>query len=656
MCGIIGFVKFSHFKNDKKFMSKMLSRISHRGPDYQGYKSFLNERVFIGHTRLSILDLSNRGNQPMQSSSGRYCIAFNGEIYNHNQIRKNIIKNKKITWRSTSDTETILESLEVFGIKKTLESLEGMFAISLFDSKENKIILARDLYGEKPLYYGLHNKNFFFSSDLSTLEEIDSFERKIDLKSLNLFLNLSYIPEPYTIYENFFKLKPSSFLEIDLNIKNFNINNLKVTEFNKKNNKNDIIIENSFESKVSELDDLMHQSVSETMLSDVEVGSFLSGGVDSSIISYYASNISNKKIKTFSATFENSSFDESFYSNQISQLIKSEHYNIKIDTKNTREVLYKIPDIYSEPFADSSQIACSILAKKVSNYLKVVLTGDGADEHFCGYNRYILINKYYKFIKRYPNFIKKLISNLILCVPYKFLTQLESILINLFKLKKMVQINDKLKKLVYILSSKSDCEIFFNTISAFNPNLKNILNIEVDSVYLNVMKNEFNKFNDHMKFEKKMMNFDQKYYISGDIAPKIDRSSMFYSLEARMPFLNSKIINFAENLDTTDLIDKNIGGKKILKHLLKTKIPNFNIKRPKMGFSLPLNEWLRTDLKKDMQQILNLNHGKSLGSLINKKVIDQLVNDHLNGKQNYSQLLWNVMVMNLWFDKKNAKI
>ena len=648
MCGISGFIiqkPTPIFTLDS--LKKMVSTLSHRGPNNKGYWNNLNETQFIGHTRLSIMDLSDNGNQPMISSSGRYVISYNGEIYNHWDIRKQINRLKKTSWNGTSDTETILEAIETFGLIGTTQKIHGMFSICIIDKKKNLLHLIRDKFGEKPLYYGFSNNNFLFASELKAIVSLPNFKKNIDKKSLNYFFNFSYIPEPYSIYKNISKLLPGTVLTFDLSTNKI-INNEKFNTFCEDDN-----IQITEKNAVEKFDHILNLAVKDSMTSDVEVGSFLSGGIDSSLITSVMQSQSSKQIKTFSIVFEDLKYDEKYYSRNISKYLGTDHNEILINSKDMIDISKKIPEIYDEPFADSSQIPTVLISQFASKKVKVILSGDGADEFYGGYNRYIAFSKMNKFLKYCPYNLRYALGKIISLIPLQLLTYMEIILGKLFLQNRSVtQLDDKIKKLGFIfMNSKTITDIYFSIIS-LSENTSDLLNHENAYSEIDEIKEKISShFNKDKDLVENVMLADQNMYLTGDILHKVDRASMHFSLETRMPFLNPNIINFSSKLNMNMKIRRNT-GKFLLREVLKKYIPEKYINRPKMGFSIPLNEWLKGPLKKWSMDKLNLNNIKQEGYL-NDMQVKYYLENHFSGKKDFSRELWNIIVFQSWLSKHN---
>ena len=648
MCGISGFIlKRANKKLGLEILQKMVSSLSHRGPDNKGFWNNHEQTQFVGHTRLSILDLSEKGNQPMISSSGQYIISYNGEIYNHLEIREYLKKKKNIKWRSSSDTETILEAISEMGIQETVSRLQGMFAFCVIDTKKNLLYLVRDKFGEKPLYYGFLEGNFIFASELKSILSFPDFKKKINKTSVNYFFNFSYIPEPLSIFENVFKLEAGKILTFSFN-DNQIISNKKYDIFYDQENLN---LNN--ENCLDLFDKTINTVVSDTMISDVEVGSFLSGGIDSSLITSIMQKQSNKKIKTFSVVFEDLKYDEKYYSRNISSHLNTEHNEILVNSKDLIELSKEMPDIYDEPFADSSQIPSAIISKFASNSVKVILSGDGADELFGGYNRYVAFDKINKFLKICPYQLRIMIGKVISLLPMNMLSIIENILGKIFLYNRSItQLDDKIKKLGHILvNSKSVSDMCFAVIS-ITENTQNLLINENSKKEIDEFKDKIGLYlNNNNDLVENLMKFDQETYLTGDILHKVDRAAMHYSLETRIPFLNQKIVNFSNNLNRNMKI-KGSNTKIILREVLKRYVPEKYVNRPKMGFSIPLSKWLSGPLKNWMLEAINFSDIEKQGYLNNSQIKVYLEN-HLSGKKDFSRELWNIIIFQKWLSKYN---
>ena len=659
MCGITGIIlnkKFKH-NNLEDLIYRMTKKLSHRGPDHNAIWSNQKKDLYIGHARLSILDISKSGNQPMQSSSGRYVITYNGEVYNHNKIRLDMDSIQKTNWKSTSDTETILEAVELWGVKNTLEKLSGMFALSLYDKKLNKVFLARDKNGEKPLYYGFYQSSIIFASELKSFFTLNNFSKDINKNSLSYFFKYSYIPEPHSIFNNIFKLKSGSILEIDLN--NFYIVE-NVTDLEKYSKYYNFFYDQNYfnfedikknlnnSNKENYLDSILNKAVTSAMISDVNIGSFLSGGTDSSLITAIMQKNSEKKIKTFSVLFKERKYNEEYYSKKISLFLKTDHHELAINYKDIIDQIELLPETFDEPFADSSQIPSIILSKFASNHIKVALTGDGCDEFFGGYNRYILFSRINKIINLVPNFLRQKLGALLFSIPFKYINFLENIFFSRIKnFSNISQLDNKIKKLSLImLNCKSEVEIYLSLIKVFQYDDNLVSNNKTfhDKIDIYARKTFLKK---ELSIEENMMIVDQKFYLSGDILHKVDRSAMFSSLETRMPFLDPSVVFFSSLLPLKDKIYKN-EGKIIIKNIIQKYLPKDLINPTKMGFSIPIDEWIRGPLKNWSKDILDKAKNNYY---IDSKLLRKYEEEHFSGKHNWGHIIWNIIVFQKWFQK-----
>ena len=407
MCGVAGI--FSQNALEIESIIPMIEPLHHRGPDKLNYKFSQKRNILFGHTRLSIIDLSDGGSQPMVTNSGRFLISFNGEIYNFNDLRAALFKYKKnIKYRGKSDTEVLLNYIEFFGIEKALNDTKGMFAFALWDELEQSLILARDRAGEKPLYYGNIEGNLYFASELKAIKnKIQNL--KISQDAIRLMLKYNCIPAPYSIYENVYKVEPSNYLKFVNPTESPRIKNY----FSPEVLDNDI----SHSEYLSKFESLMNNSVKSQMISDVPIGSFLSGGVDSALVTCFMQQNSNKPVNTYSIGFKDQTYDEAPYSKMIAKTIGTNHHELYIDDSDMKEFVYKLPEIYCEPFSDSSQIPTYFVSKFASDSVKVCLTGDAGDELFGGYNRYLFAQSHWKKIDMFPILIKNIFSKLLLNVP-----------------------------------------------------------------------------------------------------------------------------------------------------------------------------------------------------------------------------------------------
>lgn len=599
MCSILGY-----FNTKLSFdeIIKLNLSMKHRGVDDSTVKEykFKDKKLYFGHNRLSIQDLAIHANQPMENE--KFAIVFNGEIYNHLEIRREL---KYQNFKTSSDTETILLAFTQFGIEETISKFIGMFAISLFDKIENKLYLIRDRVGIKPLYYTFQNDEFVFSSELKGFGE--HLKKEISNKALIQFMTLGYIPKNNSYYENIFKLEAGNYLIFD----GQNIDIKKYWDLPTKR------IDISYQDAVIETERLIRSSIKYRLLADVEVGSFLSGGVDSSLVSSIMQEESNKRIKTFSIGFEDREYDESIYAKEVAKYINSEHYEYKFGVNDVFNLLNSFDNHYDEPFGDASSLPMMLLSQKTKEQVSVALSGDGGDELFLGYDRYFLTNNYFNKFQKIPKILREIGS---------------------FVARNSNQ--DKLQKLSYPLKMLTQENLYSLLYTSIKPwELQNLFDKEFikDSFgkdklsLLDVLEYEF----DGKDLIDNFSRLDFKRYLVDDILTKVDRASMAYTLEARVPLLDHRIVEFAYSLPTNLKLQN--GPKSILKDILYTKVPKELIDRPKRGFSVPLKHWFRKELKNIAYNKIN-----SLDDRFNKKYLIKIFEEHQKGK-NFEYVLWNIL-------------
>ena len=650
MCGITGF----YSKNSSTFdnaILKMNSAISHRGPDCSGFWSDKSSGIFFGHQRLSILDLSDLANQPMLSNSGRYIITYNGEIYNHLEIRKELAEIcSTIKWKTTSDTETLLESLEFWGIEKTLKKINGMFAFGLWDKKNRSLTLVRDRIGEKPLYFGWQgfgsSKVFLFGSELKSLKKHPLFNKEINRNAIALLLSHNCIPDPHSIYKNIYKLLPGHYLQLNENdLKNsFSPIPKLYWSLTKSaiNGKNDLLKLNETEI-CEDFEKNLKFSVKQRMISDVPLGSFLSGGTDSSVITALMQSQSISPIKTFSIGFEEDHYNEAKYSKNVAKFLGTDHTELYFSSKKALEIIPDLPTIYDEPFADNSQIPSVILSRLAKSKVKVALTGDGGDELFCGYNRYISTNKWSKGFDITPFWFRKFMAKIIKSMPNDKWNTMCGLIPGL---NNYANIEQK-KKCINALESEKFID-FYKVLTSHwqNPN-DVVLNINDIKTKFDNLEEDLQKFENYQQ----MMLSDLKFYVPNDILVKVDRATMASSIESRAPFFDHKIMEYTWRMPQFYKLN-NGKTKWILKKILNKYIPKNLINRPKKGFGIPLNDWLKGPLREWAENLLSekklLNEG-----YFDPKLVRTKWDSFMSNKNRSHYDLWNVLMFQSWIDKNN---
>jgi asparagine synthase (glutamine-hydrolysing) len=648
MCGICGFYSKSllSFNN---VINKMNVAISHRGPDSTGSWQDKNAGIVLGHQRLSILDLSIAGQQPMQSSSGQYIITYNGEIYNHLDIRKKIKEiNSNIIWQGSSDTETLVEAIDVWGIDSTLKKIEGMFAFGIWDKKNRNLTLARDRMGEKPLYFGWQgkavNKIFIFGSELKALKAHPEFSGEINRDAIALQLRHNYIPAPYSIYKDIYKLLPGHYLQLKENDLSKNLlpnpkSYWSSTASAIYGNNNQLTL--SEKNIQIELEKYLKNSVKQQMISDVPLGAFLSGGIDSSTVAALMQSQSNHPVKTFTIGFSESEYDEAKYAKKIAQHLGTDHTELYVSSQFAMQVIPKLATIYDEPFSDSSQIPTYLVSQLTKQHVKVALTGDGGDELFCGYNRYILANNWWDKFSMMPLFLRKILAYGIKSISPNNWNNFLKLLPGL---SQHVNIGNKLHKGANVLETRKLSDLYYALSSHWQNPTETVINSKEPETFLTKLKPKLSGLNDYQK----MMALDLITYLPNNILVKVDRAAMSNSLETRVPFLNHKLIEYVWKIPYS-LKFRNGQGKWILRQILNQYIPKNLTERPKMGFGIPLDAWLRGPLRDWAENLLNEKRLIQEGYFNPKPIRDKWA-EHLSEKRNWQYDLWNVLMFQAWID------
>jgi asparagine synthase (glutamine-hydrolysing) len=647
MCGITGFFKDSPNSLDlSNSTKKMLDMLSHRGPDDYGIWSDKINQISLGHRRLAILDLSSAGHQPMHSKCNRFVLVFNGEIYNHMNIRKVLESStpKIIEWKGHSDTETLLAAIVEWGVEKALNECVGMFSIALWDKQEKILTMARDRMGEKPLYYGWQGDTFMFASELKALKVHSDFIGEIDRNSLTLFLRYNYVPVPNSIYKGIKKLPPGNFLQLSFSskkkiaIKSY----WSLTSVAKKGQTKPLTCNDT--EALSLFESHLDQAIMSQQISDVPIGAFLSGGVDSSLIVSMMQSQSSKAIKTFTIGFENSEFNEAKYAKAIAEHLGTHHSELYISANDALNVIPSIPTLYDEPFADSSQIPTFLVAKMASQDVKVALSGDGGDELFGGYNRHIWSRRIHNKTSWLSKSARQRLGSVFSSISAEHWNTINNSFSGILPFKyRSTQLGDKIHKVANLLNLDNDLEIYKGLVSQW----QNPLDLVIGGTEYNTKKTSEVLEKMFEDTEHRMMFMDTKTYLPDDILCKVDRASMAVGLETRVPFLNHSLVEFAWQLPLHMKI-RDGKGKWILRELLSKHVPSKLIERPKQGFALPIAEWLRGPLREWAEELLDESRIKNDG-FFNPDPISNAWKNHLKGINMHNQL-WGVLMFQAWLD------
>ena len=648
MCGIAGFISPLFKNNFKQTISSMLNKIEHRGPDDEGIWFDSNYGIALGHRRLSIVDLSKAGHQPMISQCKKYYIVFNGEIYNHNLLREELPDS--IKWEGHSDTETLINAISYWGLKKCLGKLVGMFAFAVWDIEQKKLALVRDRLGEKPLYFGFRGETMLFASELKAIEAFPANSLSIDRISLEKYLRYGYVPAPNTIYKGIYKLSPGNFLEFSLDdIKKRSIPNIsQYWSFDSiKNQQVSDPFSGSAMKAIDHLEDLLKTSISGQLLGDVPVGAFLSGGIDSSTVVSIMQSQAKNPINTFTIGFEELEYDESKSAKAISSHLGTNHFEFFLTPNDALNTIPNLSEIYDEPFSDVSQIPTFLISKFASNKVKVCLSGDGGDELFCGYNRHIAGPKIHHILKKVPLSLRKVIANFIQFFPPSswdsFYYSVE------FILPKYLRINFpglKIYKISELIKSNNLYEIYLSLLSSWSETKNLIFNSSYFKEDLNSNLYNFKEMDSHHM----MMYLDSINYLPNDILVKVDRAAMASSLETRMPLLDHRLVEFAWRIPLEYKI-KNKRTKWLLRQVLKRYLPGNLVEKPKTGFGVPIAEWLRGALRNWANDLLD---EKLITSqeFFSFKPIKLKWQQHLSGNCDNSKELWTILMFQAWLQRK----
>lgn len=630
MCGFFGFFEKVGVAGGNNYnlsiVDRMIDKLEHRGPDDSGSWYDEKQGIALGHTRLAIVDLSPAGHQPMTSACDLFVIAFNGEIYNHLDLRNQLeSQGSAPAWRGHSDTETLLACFSAWGIEATLKATVGMFALALWDKQEQQLTLARDRLGEKPLYWGWCGDTLLFGSELKALKAHPDFNAGVDRGALSLLLRHNYIPAPYTIYQGIEKLPAGQYVQIkkgqlraDVQLKAYWHLNQSIER----------CLANPFSGTDTQAADLLEQTISQAvsgqMLSDVPLGAFLSGGVDSSTIVALMQQQSKQPVRTFAIGFDEPGYNEAEYAKEVARYLGTDHTELYVSAQDAVDLVPHLPDIYCEPFADSSQLPTFLVSRMAKQHVTVALSGDGGDELFGGYNPYQFAPRVWSKLQQLPLPLRQIACRLLSGLP----------------------LPDKLAKLLRVLPAK-DQEQFYRILMSHwdNPGQLVIGGNEYPTLI-----NSTAQWPKTDCFEHWMMAMDAGQYMIDDILVKVDRAAMANSLETRVPLLDHRVVELAWKLPLHMKIRGGV-SKWVLREVLYRHVPREMIERPKKGFSVPLGQWLRGPLRDWAEALLNEQRLEQDGYL-NSVVVRRVWSDHLQGKRDHSLKLWSILMFQAWLEKQ----
>ncbi len=652
----------------------MALAIAHRGPDDAGAWTDSDAGIALGHRRLSVVDQSYAGHQPMHSATERFVIVFNGEIYNHLDLRSEIDNNNLINtgWRGHSDTETLLASFEVWGIEATLKKTVGMFAFALWDREEKKLTLARDRFGEKPLYYGWvgtgSNATFVFGSELKALRAYPSFTNPVSRESLALYMRFTYVPAPHSIYQNIFKLEPGCMLSISGSFTSALNSPLRppakhqglsldrwwsLAEVVEAGDQKQIVSESE---AVQTLEQRLVDSVRLQSLADVPLGAFLSGGVDSSTIVALMQMQATRPVKTFTVGFEEAGFDESPNARAVANHLGTDHNELFVTATESQALIPYLPNMFDEPFADSSQIPTHLVCKAARQQVTVVLSGDAGDELFGGYSRYFWGPRIWRRLAWLPFPARQILGRLISSVPIAGWDVLSHPVNALMPTNQGInRAGEKAHKLALRLSSVRNMEDLYCTlVSEWQDPAQVVKDIGsgsfAETLLPQSLLDDYSRMPHGMcQHQSRMMFWDSMTYLPDDILCKVDRAAMATSLETRVPFLDHRVVELAWQLPLHMKIRGN-EGKWALRQVLYKYVPRELIERPKAGFGVPVGKWLRGPLREWAESLLTEKRLEAEGYFYSAPVRQKWA-EHLSGRRDHTASLWTVLMFQAWLEK-----
>ena len=660
MCGLVGYWGGVHIRQSIEYLNmavgKMASKLVSRGPDDVGSWIDPDLGIALGHRRLAVLDRSSAGHQPMQSRNGRFVISFNGEIYNHQALRAELDSAGLTSeWFSHSDTESLLSAIEHWGVEDTLSRCVGMFAFALWDSGNRTLTLARDRFGEKPLYYGWLGKGeqsvFLFASELKAIRAYPGFNAPLSRAALSQYLRFTYIPSPFSVYESVFKLEPGCVLIIKgappksapshpitssepyegIELRRW----WSLKEFVMHKHANPY---GSESAAIEELESMLSLVVEGQSLSDVPLGAFLSGGVDSSSVVALMQSCSSQRVKTFTVGFEEAGFDESPYARAVADHLGTDHHEMRVSSKMAQEVIPSLPWMYDEPFADSSQIPTHLVCKAARRHVTVALSGDAGDELFGGYNRYFWGPRVWNRLAPLPFPLRRILGGAVGLIPLEAWDRASA-------LTGVSRLGDKAHKLGKRLSSvKSMDDLYWSLVSEWDP--ASVVK-GVDQVSPSPWESN-DALPAGLNPVERMMFRDAVTYLPDDILCKVDRAAMACSLETRVPFLDHRVFELAWRLPLNMKIRGNT-GKWALRQVLYKYVPKELIERPKAGFAIPIGQWLRGPLRDWAEGLLGETRLRQEG-YFHPEPIRNAWAEHLTGKRDHTPKIWTILMFQAWLE------
>ena len=642
MCGLCGFILDGSRidqQHAQETLNVMADSLTHRGPDESGTWTDSDAGVYLGHRRLSIIDLSSRGRQPMISNCGKYVISYNGEVYNYIELRKQLSR-EGYRFSGESDTEVVLAACIIWGVQKAVERFIGMFAFSFWDRNERRLSLVRDRFGIKPLYWQYTSGRLAFASELKALRVLSDWTPEINQQALASYIRFGYVPTPASIYSSISKLSPGCILSWtpgqSPEIKQY-WDPLALASADGQGH-----YSMTDDEAIDALDTLLGDAVQRRMISDVPLGAMLSGGIDSSVVTALMQKHSERPIKTFSIGFNESDYNEAVHAAQVARHLGTEHTELYVEPKHALDVIPNLSEIYDEPFADASQIPTYLICELLHDHVTVALSGDGGDELFAGYTRYQWAGKFASIARLLPAALRNYFTSSII----KYSPQQWNNVLNRLPRKiRPSHAGDKLYKIASILPLNNEQEIYCRLVSQW-PDPSNILNHADEMSTVVVGNNQKNAIPDYIS---RMQYMDQVTYLPDDILVKVDRASMAVGLEVRVPLLDHRVAEFMWNQPSGRKI-RNGRSKWLLRQVLNRYVPTSIIDRPKMGFGVPIDQWLRGPLRDWAQDLLSVERLRDDG-IFNVNNVQKCLQEHMSGHRNHQYRLWVLLMYQAWQDR-----
>lgn len=643
MCGIVGFLgSVGPAGQDAAVVRRMADQLRHRGPDDEGVWADETAGIALSQRRLSIVDLSPAGHQPMFSACQRYVIVFNGEIYNYEEVRRKLDGETSHAWRGHSDTEVFLEAISRWGIKPALEHAVGMFAFALWDRRERTLVLGRDRLGEKPLYYGRIGPSFAFASELKAFRAHPAWKPEVNRDAVALLMRHNYVPAPYSIYKGISKLRPGHYLVLGAGEREPRIEAYWDAR--------DVALQagqhpfaGSSEEAVAELEVLLKQAVKGQMMADVPLGAFLSGGIDSSTVVALMQSMSSRPVRTFTIGFHQAGYNEAEHAKEVARHLGTDHTEMYVTEREAMDVIPSLPEIYCEPFSDSSQIPTYLVSKLARQSVTVSLSGDGGDELFSGYTRYGIAEAFWSKVALVPRPLRRMTAGLATLPSPAFYDGVAGPLMPLLPERhRHARVGDKVHKAAQLLSMQSVDEVYRHLCSHWTDPTSIVIGGREPPTMLTGLEALPNLAGD----VERMMYLDLKSYLPDDILVKVDRAAMAVSLETRVPMLDHRVVAFAMSLPLAVLRAGN-QAKWPLRQLLYKYVPPGLVERPKMGFGVPIDSWLRGALRDWAEDLLSEARLRQ-DDCFNPAPIRQAWHEHLSGRRNHQYPLWNVLMFQAW--------